>query len=475
MKHFLILIIAIVYFNPVVGQTPVVEWKKNISTGHPKIIIQTNENGFASLTHFDNVITLTKSDENGDLLWDYKFENAFPNQISNFIETKNGDFLLVGSQSNPSTSTDLWLIKLDKNGNYLWQKSFGGKVLDSGVDIIESSDNNILVVGFTSSLDGDVSNNNGYIDVWVVKVDFDGNVIWKRTYGGTGEEVPFLIKKSKEGYWIQGKTSGSTDGNLNNSYNRKGSWNFHINEQGEITKQIVLDFVSSVFMEEDNGYLSVFYNEIEKQYSVVKFDLNGKYIWDKKLDLKGEYYSLNNIIQLNTKEFIFYGSNLTSELTRDREVFLMKYDSNFNKIWEINLGTELIDYSVSKGLKILSDDEYLVFGSTQILNTEESTEMIPLNLSNWVTKVSEPNLATTEFSNSNSVDFSPNPVKDVLNITNNENISRIYIFNYLGQLVYDSYLNSETTSINTTNLCSGNYILKLETINNTKTIKFIKQ
>ena len=85
MKHFLILIIAIVYFNPVVGQTPVVEWKKNISTGHPKIIIQTNENGFASLTHFDNVITLTKIDENGDLLWNYKIENLInnPEQLLN--------------------------------------------------------------------------------------------------------------------------------------------------------------------------------------------------------------------------------------------------------------------------------------------------------------------------------------------------------------------------------------------------------
>ena len=67
-------------------------------------------------------------------------------------------------------STDIWVIKIDSSGNILWQKCLGGSGNEIAYSIAETSDNGIILTGKTNSTDGDVTGNHGGYDLWVVKL-----------------------------------------------------------------------------------------------------------------------------------------------------------------------------------------------------------------------------------------------------------------------------------------------------------------
>lgn len=474
MKSILTFLLTLLFSNILLAQSPTIEWKKNVSKGNSSKTIETVEKGFASLTTFKNNIFFVKSDKNGNTLWEYQIENTVLKQYRNFIETKNGDFVLVGIKYiEESGNNDIHVIKLNKNGELLFEKNYGGSGIESAIDVVESNDGNIIIVGFTDSVNGDVSKNNGFMDVWVVKINNDGSLIWEKSFGGTGQENPLSITNTNQGYWIMAETSGSTNGDLNNPYHLKGSWNFHINEMGEITKQIVFSFISPIFFEAEDGYLTLFYDELKNKYSILKFNLNGDYVSTKDLDIDAKTISIRDIVPLSTNEFICYGSNINS--LNNRELYVLKLDSNFNKIWDFSLGSEFNDYSIDNGIKVLSDGNYLVFGNSLSYNVSSNDEVVINEYNCWAVKLSEPNLSSEEFNVvNNSIVISPNPTKELLNIKNQKNIDRIYIYNYLGQMVYDSVLNSPTATLNINNFNSGNYIIKLETEGKVEISKFIK-
>ena len=66
-----------------------------------------------------------------------------------------------------------------------WEKSLGGSAADFAYSIEPTEDGGFVVAGNTSSTDGDVTGNRGQTDVWVVKLDDDGQISWKKALGGT--------------------------------------------------------------------------------------------------------------------------------------------------------------------------------------------------------------------------------------------------------------------------------------------------
>ena len=105
-------------------------------------------------------------------------------------QTADGGFIVAGFLL-PMMETfqeitwllDYWIVKLDANGNIVWQKSLGGSA-DDAYSIQQTTDGGFIVAGFRSN-DGDVSGNHGTNDYWVVKLDANGNIVWQKSLGGS--------------------------------------------------------------------------------------------------------------------------------------------------------------------------------------------------------------------------------------------------------------------------------------------------
>jgi hypothetical protein len=152
--------------------------------------------------------------------------------ITGQTESNNGDV------SGNHGSADAWLFKLDGSGNLLWQKTFGGSRADHGRSVATGSDDGYILAGFTNSNDGDVSGNHGgFYDAWVVKVDNNGNKLWQKAIGGSGgEEAKSIVSIPHVGYTFAG-TSTSNNGDASGNHGRGDAWIVLMDESGNILGQ----------------------------------------------------------------------------------------------------------------------------------------------------------------------------------------------------------------------------------------------
>ena len=110
-----------------------------------------------------------------------------------------------------------WLIKIDTDGNLLWQKTYGGSGFDVARDISTTQDNGFLISGSSRSSDGDVTKNNGQNDAWVLKIDANANLLWQKTVGGSNIDFAFdAVKLDDKSIIVVGETSSSNFGIVEN-------------------------------------------------------------------------------------------------------------------------------------------------------------------------------------------------------------------------------------------------------------------
>lgn len=168
-------------------------------------IRKTNDNGYiitgatysTSSGSFD--IYLLKIDENGDIIFKNLYENSGPDWGNNVEITQNGGFIIAGRMFT-GNSADACLIKTDTNGNTVWVKTYGGSGDDEGIAVLETLDGGYIMVGQTNSIGA------GYYDVYLIKTDVNGNTIWVKTYGGTAYDAGYYIANDINGYIIIGYT-----------------------------------------------------------------------------------------------------------------------------------------------------------------------------------------------------------------------------------------------------------------------------
>ncbi len=136
--------------------------------------------------------------------------------------------------TDPNGSYDFWAVKVSATGTMEWQKSFGGSGIDIGYSVVKSDDGGYLIAGDTRSSDGDISNLKGSADFWVVKINATGGLVWEKTYGGTDFESARSISKTADGNYIVSGSSKSTDGDLTNNYGQNDYWLIKINNNGTL-------------------------------------------------------------------------------------------------------------------------------------------------------------------------------------------------------------------------------------------------
>ncbi len=109
---------------------------------------------------------------------------------------------------------DAWLVALDANADFLWSRNFGGLAGDVIVDVIRLQDGNFAALCETRSFDGDVVGNHGNEDFWLLKLDPQGEIIWQNTFGGSLQDSPFSLSENQAGDIIMIGSTISTDGDV---------------------------------------------------------------------------------------------------------------------------------------------------------------------------------------------------------------------------------------------------------------------
>ena len=145
--------------------------------------------------------------------------------------TTDGGYIVVGySSSNNGNVTgnhggdDYWIVKLDAIGTIQWQKSLGGSGSDSAVSVQTSLDGGYLVAGSSTSSDGNVIGNHGSNDNWLVKMDAIGNLQWQKSLGGSGSDVGYSIQQSSDGGYVVAGWTDSNNGDVTGNHGGVDYW-----------------------------------------------------------------------------------------------------------------------------------------------------------------------------------------------------------------------------------------------------------
>lgn len=116
------------------------------------------------------------------------------------------------------------MVKLDALGNITWQKTLGGSDRDWAYSVQQTSDGGYAVLGVTASNDGDITNNQGDSDLWLVKLNSTGTIVWQKTFGGTNYDYGTSVKQTSDGGLIIAGNSNSNDGDVSNNHGDLDSW-----------------------------------------------------------------------------------------------------------------------------------------------------------------------------------------------------------------------------------------------------------
>jgi len=188
---------------------------------------------------------------------------------------------------------DYWLIRFSATGTVLWKKTFGGSFTDTPNRMLLLPSNEIVICGVTSSNNGDVSGNHGSFDGWVIKVDLDGNMIWQHCYGGPSGDNLYDIKATQDGNLILCGFSQSSGGDIPSNMGSSDTWILKIDTSGTILWQkhyagTGWDQAHVILPTADAGYLVGFASSSSDGDFPEYYGGNGPDVWLAKLDASGE-------------------------------------------------------------------------------------------------------------------------------------------------------------------------------------------
>lgn len=212
---------------------------------------------------------MIKLDAAGNKEWSRHYGGYFTDTAYGTVQTEDNGFIIVGSSDSYEVewfdnkgTYDFWVIKIDQNGELVWHKNYGGAGIDEARAITASGDGNFIIVGDSRSSDQDVPENKGSADLWMMKINNEGGILWSKVYGGSGFDVGrSVMHTSDNGYLISG-SSKSGDGDVGQNQGSNDAWILKTDNEGNLLWQKSvggsnLDFAFDAIQKPDNTIVAV--------------------------------------------------------------------------------------------------------------------------------------------------------------------------------------------------------------------------
>ena len=293
-----------------------------------------------------------KLNSDGSLAWQKTYGDTYPFEGAEEIQqTADGGYIVVG---NIYLNLDwaIWILKLDPNGNIIWEKTYGGSGEDYGESIQQTSDGGYIVAGHTDSFGA------GDYDLWVLKLDSGGNITWQKTYGGPNREAALSIRETSDGGYV---VAGGTD------YFIPGTgdvWVLKLDSSGNILWQKTYgeaghDTAIDIQQTTDGGYIVLAQSDAFSRW-VLKLNADGTVAWQNTYYGDGPgYYTPSSIEQTADGGYIVVGSTPDfQELIG--HMWILKLNSDGTAAWEKNYGGPC--ESEAYCIRLTSDGGYIVSG-----------------------------------------------------------------------------------------------------------------
>ncbi|MBK6914850.1 MAG: PQQ-like beta-propeller repeat protein [Ignavibacteriales bacterium] len=301
------------------------------------------------------IITNLVSIDAQDILWKKNFGlNTADDFGRTVIELSDGSIIIAGyTGSYGAGGFDVWLIKTDADGDILWNKTYGGSEDDYAYSIKQTDDGGFIIGGATNS------SGVGGLDYYLIKTDSDGDTLWTRTFGEGNDDICWSLALADDGYVLAGGKNMQPD--------HPDIWIIKLDTIGnfiwEKTYGTSADEIAwSIEVTSDNGYIIASHNPINSYDGwLIKLDSNGDSLWTK---FYGE--DLGDILLYATQTqdggYILTGrfSEHTGGYTGN--VWLIKTDSLGNVEWEKTYDYAN-DYDIGYSVQQTSDGGFIICGS----------------------------------------------------------------------------------------------------------------
>jgi hypothetical protein len=141
-----------------------------------------------------------------------------------------------------------------------WQKNYGGTGSDRATSVRQTPDGGYIVAGYTNSDNGDVTGHKSGDDYWVMKLDANGSIVFKKIYGGNNDDRCYDVRTTADGGYILAGTSNSTDGDISSPKGGFDAWIVKLNAAGDIEFETSLggsddESAASIIQLPDGGYV----------------------------------------------------------------------------------------------------------------------------------------------------------------------------------------------------------------------------
>ena len=391
---------------------------------------------------------IMKLDAAGNLEWQKSLGGSDDDWAYAIRQTTEGGFIVAGhSKSNDGDVSgnhgdwDYWVVNLDVNGNLLWQRSLGGSDEDEAYAVVQTADGGFVIAGGSDSNDGDASGNHGDGDAWIVKLDLNGNLLWQKSLGGSGDDYAYSIQQTTDGNLIVAGSSPSNDGDVSGNHGHTDYW-------------------------------------------IMKLDDSGNLLWQKSLG-GSDYDQVNSIQQTIDGGFIVAGYSYSSDGDVSvnhglNDYWIVKLDTAGNLVWKESLGGS--DYDQANSIQQSADGGFIIAGLTFSNDNDVSgnhDDNFGTSEDYWIVKLSSDSLTYIVCPPAYFSFLYPNPVQNLLTVslaTQAADVS-IDVYDLQGRLIAlpTTFTNTQT-QLNTTSLAEGFYTLQI-TNNKTgesKVGKFVK-
>jgi hypothetical protein len=144
-------------------------------------------------------------DSEGNLKWNVTLGGEKVDKLFSALKTQDG-FVFVGLSFSFGNESDVWVVKMDFNGGIVWNKTFGGSMDDAGSAVTLIEDKNFVVAGYTNSM------GNGDYDFLLLKIDASGSLLWNKTFGGTQSDKAYAVAAAPSGCVAVGDTRSKGEG-----------------------------------------------------------------------------------------------------------------------------------------------------------------------------------------------------------------------------------------------------------------------
>ena len=407
---------------------------------------------------------------------------------------------ISGDKTQPAVgNTDYWIVKTDSLGTKLWDKVFGGTDYDYLSCMIATADGGYMLGGVSSSpAGGDKSQPSwGGWDFWIIKMDAQGNKIWDKDFGGTDHDYLNAIEQTADGGYLLGGYSAS-DVSGDKTEPRWGlydNWIVKTDSLGNFQWDKNLggysnDFINSVYQTSDHGYILAGISESNMggdksqnswgyyDYWIIKTDSSGNKLWDKNYGGSDDDEFFGNITSFANGDLMLAGisySNISGNKTENNlgieQSWIVKIDSSGTILWDKTIFTEGHD---EEGYAIKTSDGCLAFANQTTggiagykSDLNQDTMILQYRTCDyWIVKFCDSTFTNSVYElPGQQILIFPDPVSDQLNIKlDNTELTEIILYDISARrILRKEFIN--TISLNLSSLQAGIFFYELRNKN----------